>query len=91
MTNIEIRVGSNDPFLGNPGLLNQKCGYITASNYPKDKGNSASNEKINSQEILNMNVTCSNGLLVGRFITIQKMEKNQLEIYDVLFYPKPGI
>ena len=90
MTNIEIRVGSEDPYLGAPGLLNQKCGYITAPYNQNDKNNYAFTEKITSQEILNVIVNCSNVSSAGRFITIQKLDSTQLEIHEVLFYPTPG-
>ena len=90
MTNIEIRVGSEDPDLGDPGLLNQKCGYITAPQDERDKRNGALTEKINDQEILNVIVNCSDASSVGRFLTIQKLGSGQLEIYEIMIYPKPG-
>ena len=90
MTNIEIRVGSEDPYLGDPGLLNQKCGYITLPQDERDKRNGAFTEKINDQEILNVIVNCSDASSVGRFLTIQKLGPGQMEIYEIMIYPKPG-
>lgn len=90
MKGIEVRVGSDNPNNRSPGLLNKYCGYITAPFDLNDKNNSVSNVTVNDTTILNVVMNCSDVSMAGQFITIQKLQNGQLEIYEVLFYPHPG-
>ena len=90
MTNLEIRVGFEIPSSDSPRLLNGFCGYVWAPFSPNNSNVTVFSKTLNGVAIVNVSVGCLNGTLRGRFITIQKMDCGQLEIYDVTILPNPG-
>jgi hypothetical protein len=105
MSNLEIRVGFENPSNDDPRYLNNFCGFIEKSLGPMNITNTTANNNKSNNTFLNVtygpgnkkrayvlvNVRCSGAAdLQGRYITIQKRDCGQLEIHEITFSPSPS-
>jgi hypothetical protein len=105
MSNLEIRVGFENPSGEDPRYLNNFCGFVEKSLNPNNvtttNNNSNSNSSntfynvaygtaSNKQPYVLVNVSCETAAMTGRYITIQKRDCGQLEIHEITFSPSPS-
>ena len=93
MNNLEIRMGFESPDNGNPHQLNHFFGFIKSA-FEADGNTTISesyaNYTIDYMTFVKYTVLCGDQCRTGRFMTIQKLGRGKLELYEVFLFPYPG-
>jgi hypothetical protein len=97
MSNLEIRVGFENPSNDDPRYLNNLCGFVEKPLDPINSTNDINTfynvtygSPTSKKAYVLVNVSCLTAPLQGRYITIQKRDCGQLEIHEITFSPNPS-